>query len=483
MGNYSVPPEIRKLKPKGTMVKIISGGYYVYDYENVKDENGKHKLHMGHCIGSIVSGIGFVPNSGFTNQTNITTVEFGQYAIAMSSSKTVLEDLKAFFNPEEAVRMYTIGLIFFVNGYTPMKDISKYFEQSFLSVIYPTLKLGESVVSDLYDNLGRRQTYVIDFQNYLIKRSSGVIATDGHVIGCCSDENDLAQNGYKFAELGESQLNLLMMYDVVNDAPLAAGIFPGKTPDKVSVRDFLARYELHDILFLVDRGFYSAQNLELYTRNGNSYIIPLGANLSAYKTATENLAMSESFLYQKGNKRRKIEYKEQVIEDHRVLVYRDVDEALDTEKSYLSKMKKGMKGYTQEGYEEHRKYWGVAVLQTSRADSPEEVYLLYKKRWSIEVFYRYLKNEVDFKALGTQSYYKTQGLAFIMLISSLIESEVKRAVKGKLDMSADDCLLDSRMLKATYDNKEWQVRNQQANVVKIFETLGASLNVENGYTT
>lgn len=41
MGNYSVPESIRKYKPKGTMVKRISDYYYVYEYSNYTDENGK----------------------------------------------------------------------------------------------------------------------------------------------------------------------------------------------------------------------------------------------------------------------------------------------------------------------------------------------------------------------------------------------------------------------------------------------------------
>jgi len=41
-GRYTVPPEILKHKPRGTMVKKIHGGFYVYAMENVKDpETGK----------------------------------------------------------------------------------------------------------------------------------------------------------------------------------------------------------------------------------------------------------------------------------------------------------------------------------------------------------------------------------------------------------------------------------------------------------
>ena len=47
MGDYSVPAEIRALKPKGTMVKNINGYYYVYQFSSYRDENGKRKTKTG----------------------------------------------------------------------------------------------------------------------------------------------------------------------------------------------------------------------------------------------------------------------------------------------------------------------------------------------------------------------------------------------------------------------------------------------------
>lgn len=47
MGKYSVPKEIRDLKPKEKMVKAVNGQYFVYNYKNSKDENGKWKIKMG----------------------------------------------------------------------------------------------------------------------------------------------------------------------------------------------------------------------------------------------------------------------------------------------------------------------------------------------------------------------------------------------------------------------------------------------------
>lgn len=42
MGAYAVPEEIRKMKPKGSTVKVVNGSYYVYTNSRHKDaESGK----------------------------------------------------------------------------------------------------------------------------------------------------------------------------------------------------------------------------------------------------------------------------------------------------------------------------------------------------------------------------------------------------------------------------------------------------------
>ena len=89
------------------------------------------------------------------------------------------------------------------------------------------------------------------------------------------------------------------------------------------------------------------------------------------------------------------------------------------------------KAYTKEKFEEQKYFMGVTVLQTSIEDkTPEEIYELYKKRWTIETFYNYFKNKANYSSLHAEDYYKTQGLAFIMLVSALIHREMENAVKN-----------------------------------------------------
>lgn len=225
-------------------------------------------------------------------------------------------------------------MIHFIQGFTYLKDIRSYYDMSILSIKYPSLKLGYEALSKLYDSLGRRQGNVIKMEEKLIAACSRQIAIDGHVIGCESTMNDLAEKGYKFKKLGEAQVNLLMAYDVNTGIPLMSRIYEGASTDKVSVKDFIQQVELKNMLFIVDRGFYSVDNINLFSSNGNAYIIPLGKNLNTCKTAVHSLEMHDRFMYQKGKKASVVEYKDEIIDGYRVLTFRDLNESAAEQEVY-----------------------------------------------------------------------------------------------------------------------------------------------------
>ena len=478
MGNYSVPESIRRHKPKGTMVKRISDYYYVYEYSSYTDADGKRHTKMGKAIGSIKEGIGFIPNSTFACDADISSLDFGEYAITMANSQKTLALLKECFNPQDAVTIYVVAMIHFIQGFTYLRDIRSYYDMSVLSVRYPSLKLGYGSLSKLYDALGRRQDNVIQMEEKLITACSRQMAIDGHVIGGGSTMNDLAEKGYKFSKLGEAQINLLMAYDVNTGMPLMSRIYEGASADKVSVRDFLGQVELRDMLFIVDRGFYSVDNLTVFSSNGNAYIIPLSKNFNTCKAAVHSLEMHDRFMYQRGKKASVVEYKDEMIDGCRVLTYRDLSESAAEQENYLRHLSRGDKSYTEDGFQKAKYYMGVTVLQTSLTEAcAQEVYILYKKRWTIETFYNYFKNKAGYNALYSEDYYKTQGLAFIMLVSALIHQEMEAAVTNMNGKNVSTCLLESRMVKAHKRHGNWTVCNCLKKQTELFKRLNTPLEV------
>ena len=235
---------------------------------------------------------------------------------------------------------------------------------------------------------------------------------------------------------------------------------------------------MKDMLFIVDRGFFSNDNINMFSSNGNEYIIPLARNQSGCKKAVHSLEMHDRFLYQKGKKASVVEYKDEIIDGYRVLTFRDLNEAATEQQNYLRHMALGHKAYTQEGLEKQKYFMGVTVLQTSLEEkTPEEIYSLYKKRWKLETFYNYFKNKANYASLHAEDYYKTQGLAFIMLVAALIHQEVEKATKEINGKSLDDCLLDARMVKAHKRHGIWKLCNCLKKQVILFKQLNTELKV------
>ena len=479
MGKYSVPESIRKFKPKGTMVKIIHGNYYVYNYSSYTGTDGKRHTKMGKLIGSIKENIGFVPNDTTLKSSEISTLEYGQYAIAISNSQHTLELLKKCFNVIDATRIYVIALIHFLENFTYMKDISKYYEMSYLSLKYPNLKLKYSALESLYENLGRRQSNVVKFEQLLVDSSSKQMAIDGHAIPCVSNENDFAEKGNKYLKFNSEQINILMAYDVNNGMPLISKIYEGGNLDKISVRDLLQQVDIRDMLFIVDSGFYSKENIKLFSSNNNSYIIPLSSNLRAYRDVSKIEEVTGRFVYRANKKNTVVEYRTLENGTSKVIAFKDMSLAALSESDYLSRVEEGKwPTYTMENYEKLKDTFGLIVLQTNIPNKSEkEIYELYKKRWTIETYFDYFKNKANYNSLHLNDYYKTQGLSFIMLITSLIHREVNNAIKKVKSKHIEDCLLDARMLKINKRNEIWRICNCKNTLIEMFQQLNTDLRI------
>ena len=229
------------------------------------------------------------------------------------------------------------------------------------------------------------------------------------------------------------------------------------------------------MLFIVDKGFYSKENISLFSGNDNHYIIPLWSNHKQYKQITSTSKMEGLFVFERSKRRSTVEYHEEIINNKTIVFYRDLSQNALESTDYLSKVEEGK--YTMESYLEKKDGFGTIVLESNLNKSAEEIYKLYKKRWMIETFYDYYKNRLDVNTLHLNDYYKTQGLSFIMLITSLIYSEFTENIKKvKIKESIQSILIDSRFLKLHKDNKgKWRVENINQKHLKIFQAF--SLNV------
>ena len=484
MATNSIPEEIKQHRPGPcTEIKLINGHYYVYMYQSIRLPSGRWGKKTGKSIGTIIAGTGFIPNrnyhlyKGEESQDEITVLEYGQYALIEAVAESVLCSLKKFFPADRATQIFAYASILYANGFVHLDQVQGYYEQSWLSQEYKNLpfRMGKTALGNLLDDLGRRTTRVINYENAAIIDSSSAIAIDGHAIRSCSDENDLGEAGYKFSSLKEDQVNLLMGYDINTGVPLFARMFRGACNDKSTIEDIADLLEFSGILFVIDRGFYSAKNLEILSANDNTYIIPVPSNTDVFRDVMKDVKYTDSFYYRSGKKHARIEYVSRKISDTEyVYVFRDIDENEKCRFNYQHCIELGRSGYTQEKFEQNKETFGVYVLQSNTAKTAEEVLGGYKKRWGIETFYQYLKNTGDFNDLMIQDYYKEQGFSFIMLITGQIHQKMISAVKSLDDntISVHDILLMARCMKMERRGNNWNLKNVRKRDIQILKRLG-----------
>ena len=252
-------------------------------------------------------------------------------------------------------------------------------------------------------------------------------------------------------------------------------MYRGACNDKSTIEDLSDLIKFSGILFVIDRGFYSAKNLEILASNDNTYIIPVPAHINVYKEVMRSLKYTDSFYYRSGKKHARIEYMlKRISETDYIYVFRDIDENEKSRFNYQHSIGLGKSGYTSERFEKYKEYFGVYVLQSNSAMTPEEIFSGYKKRLGIETFYQYLKDRGDYKDLMFQDYYKEQGFSFIMLIAGQIHQKMIEAIKLLHDntISIRDILLMARCMKMEKRGNVWSLKNTRKKDFEIFAKLG-----------
>lgn len=489
-GRSSLPENVTRFKPcKCSRIRNDNGVYRVYKYSAVKLASGKWSSNYGYLIGKIIPGEGFFPNKRYQKELTeqellsfpdgITDVCYGSYALLMHLSTDIFEKLKACFSLERAAQIYCYALILCANGFLHIDQVDEFYQESFLSVLYRkySFKMGYTALSNLLHDLGLRGNPVRQFEQGLIDACSRNIAIDGHVIRSCSKENDLAEPGYKLRELKNSQVNVLIAYDIQNRFPLMYRTYRGSSVDKKSVEDLLLSRSFKNTKFMVDRGFFSETALTLMSKNGNCYIIPLPNSNKNLKRIRRTLQYnSGEFVYRSGRKDTAciIYYEEFLDEKTRVIVYKDIDENNSKRKSYRQFMEAGEKSYTQENYDKYCDWWGVYFLQTTAPDPAPVIYSDYKGRWAIETYNNYVKNDASFNDLKLQDYYVQHGFDFIMLVTGLIHEKLNAAVRSmkKSSISTFDLLVKAGHMRMVMRENEWQLHNTRTKDLELLKAVG-----------
>ena len=161
-----------------------------------------------------------------------------------------------------------------------------YFYQSWCeeSYILKDTFLNPSGVSKLLCKIGQDERNIQNFFYEWIKKNnvSGAIMFDITSISSYGTKNEFLERGYNRDKEDLDQINLGFLTKASDEKsvglPVAYNIYPGSITDVVTLKNItnlINRYKLNLDFLVMDKGFYSQENIKDLSKKGLKYIVPM----------------------------------------------------------------------------------------------------------------------------------------------------------------------------------------------------------------
>lgn len=300
------------------------------------------------------------------------------------------------------------------------------------------------------------------------------VAYDSTNMNSTAGNIDLVEYGHAKDDEELPQVNVSLGYNRTDGIPLFYELYPGSIIDNSECRKMVERansYGCKEIGFILDRGYFSKENIRYFERNRYDYILMTKGNVSFIQEAIEEVGAVlkngysgyikaheiygttiEKELFTTGKKQYvHIYYNGMEAEKEKIEInnrFIRIDEELNEKRENKLKRKEDVKGYEkyyrlkfdENGYfltyqrkeKEIRKLIdkaGYFAIITSEKMSAEEALDIYKDRDAVEKIFRmeksYLGNDV-FRVHSTSS---LESKVFISFIALIIRNEIYKSVK------------------------------------------------------
>ncbi len=416
------PDWVLKYKKKGTELREIRGCYYVYEVSSKWDKELKRPRKItGSYLGRITEAEGFIPKK--TKQ-----VQIDQKADApiLSVKETGITDFieinlhlyisllrKHFPNNWQSILALVYGR--FVES-SPMKNMKFHYENSYISELYPEAKISKNSISKLLKELGRDRTSIVEFLKEFNQEDDKIIF----------DGTDLVSNSRKmdFPKLSKTKkggfdflFNIMFIFSVKSQLPIYYRILPRNIKDVKSFKLSLLESNITDALIVLDKGFYSENNIKELRNENLNYLISLRRNNKLIDYSVFGKGVKSEFdgyfTYEDKIIWHKISYSE------KGKIHTFLSDELKTEESsdYLKRIKTHPEKYSIKDFHINVKKFGTLSILTNTDKTAEEIYSFYKNRNQVELMIDAFKNLIDADNSYMQNEFSLEAWMFINYIA------------------------------------------------------------------
>ena len=472
-------------RPKNTVVIVYGVNkdkYAVRQRIGCKRVNGRNVPVNGPTIGHIIDGK-FVPKDEEKNISVSSTVkstnrkidlkDWANIVLCDDLFKDLQSELKEFYNTDDTLKLFAISLLRVC--YPGVKDyeLKEYYDNSFLSELYPNIGLSKNTVSTFINNLGKCCSRI---RKFMQKRTENVgidhhLLVDGTLKSNESKINSLSDFSRKARTKGTRDISVLYAFDFESMEPVCSKCYPGNMLDVTSYQDFIVENGITKGVIVADKGFPSSAAQEQFsTHKDLHYLNPIKRNSKFIET--HNLLTFDNLLPGYSG----ITYRKEKCSgvDKWLYSFRSSVDAAQEEKSWLEQARKD-DSYIANEFIEQQKKFGTIILECDLDLPAETDYKIYMNRWEIEIVMRYYKNACQFDETRVHDDHSVIGSEFCDFLSTVLtfrllkkfdKTELLKSFTYKKIMS-----VLKRAKKIRIDDGDWQILNINPSQIKVLQRL------------
>jgi transposase len=268
--------------------KKINGLEYIYEITPYYDKEKKQIRQKSKYLGKNVNGVPVKVRA--KDQIPKKVLSHGEFV----PIKKITEDLKLekilsdVLPGKEVWPILTLAMNYATHP-RALTHIQSWYEGTVMSEDHPNLPLSSQSLSRMLSSIGEC-TVNLEFSRKLIEQVStaGTLVYDITSFSSYSQSISLLEYGYNRDGLDLPQINLSLVVDKDLGIPVMYDLYPGSIADVSTLKNTIKKMKAQGVrnyTLIMDRGFFSTDNIEEMISADLSFIIPPTSNLKNVKEA------------------------------------------------------------------------------------------------------------------------------------------------------------------------------------------------------
>jgi len=501
-----LPDWAKNFKEPRTEIKRINNGFYKYEvnfvYNKEKKKTEKKTIRL---LGKITEEDGFIPSSKDTlrrksdalPQVDIKT--FGVFNLFSSLMEEEITSLKNVFGGEDAERLLSFAMMRWAYQ-TPIKRATAYHSHDMCSEQWASKAMSDKIISLNLKYFGENREKVVGWMRTLLSGVSSneqnfVLMDSTHTLSL-SENLAINAKGYNPDFDFEKQVRLMYLFSARMKQPVYYRMINGNITDVKSMSLCIKEMNIQDkVVFIADKGFFSAENIAMMEQENLSYIIPLHRNNALIDLAPLQQAAFKKKLQYFIFQERIIWYYSYTNNKYRLITFLDEALRVKEERDYLNRIDSHPESYSKNKFDEKLHGFGTLTL-VHKIDSPpdsdkaitkrkkknekkqvveQSVYESYKQRNEIEIMFDSYKNYLEADVPYMQNRYVMEGWLFANFIAMIAYYKLYgrlRQVGILTKYSPKDIIELSKAIYQMKINGNWHRSEITEKIRKLFAKIG-----------